>query len=197
MKKALLLAMMLVLALSVAVSAEDKYYPPSTPLEPNDLFEGMRSFDVNINIHKFAYIAELSTETMVFELETPAAMGETYSIRRPFIFGTNTPVKVSLPETFTNSLPETSSLATAVALWKFSGATKINDVVGKPGSNSASASYTFTNGRHEGLLVVAVGWYNTDKISQAAGNWDDKPWWEALAGEYGGYVEVTIEPLEG
>ncbi|NLA57477.1 MAG: hypothetical protein GX855_01005 [Firmicutes bacterium] len=199
MKKALLLAMMLVLALSVAASADDygKVYLPQTPLGSHlDGNEVTRGFNVDITVYDFVYIGTLSEEPMIFDLDSPAAMGESYSIRRPFIFGTNTPVKVSLSETFTGTFPATSALHTAVGLQKFSKATKVTELVGMPGSNYAMAIYNFPAGKHEGLLNVAVGWYNTDKIAQEDGNWDDLPWWEVLAGRYGGTVTLTIEPLD-
>ena len=50
-------------------------------------------------------------------------------------------------------------------------------------------------GKHVGQLNVGIGWYNTGATSQDAGNWDDLPWWEVLAGEYKGTITMTIEDM--
>ena len=74
MKKALLLAMMLVLALSVVASADDygKFYRPQTPLGNHlDGNEVTRQFGVDITVHDFVYIGTLSEEPMRFERFKP------------------------------------------------------------------------------------------------------------------------------
>ena len=195
MRKALVLAVMLLLALSAVVSAEHDY--PNQPLEPKGWVDGGYNgeIDVNIWVEPFAYIDKLDTEDMYFTLNTPAAMGNAYNIIRDVVFATNTPVIVRLTETFTGSFPATEALHTALLLQDFSDATTISEVTGQPGARYASAAYSFPAGKHVGKMNVGIGWYNTPEKKQDQGSWDDLPWWEVLSGEYEGIIGVTIEPV--
>lgn len=188
------MALMLVLSVSVVAAAEHNL--PGTPLGSNAFKNAVsQNIDVEIDIDPFFYIAQLNTEPMEFNLETPAAMGEAYNIIRDFTFGTNTNVKVTLTEDFTGKFRATEALNIALLLQNFEGANNAFELIGKPGSNYAKAIYTFAPGQHAGKLNVGIGWYNTDATSQEAGNWNDLDWWNVLAGEYEGTITMTIEQI--
>ncbi len=198
MKRSAVLALMLVLSLSIVVVAAE-HDLPNQPLGGN-AFSAFpngnpnTTIDTTINILPYLYVAKWDVTPMVFDLDSPAAMGNAYNIIRDFEFATNTPVRVTLTENFTGTFPATDALHTAILLQK-SGHSSSYEVTGHPGQQYAQAIYTFAPGKHSGELNVGIGWYNTGKTKQTSDSWDDLEWWDVLAGEYSGQITITVEDI--
>lgn len=193
------LALVLVFAISSLTTAEQ--IGPSTPLQGHVLNGDLRleDIEVTVDVAPFVYLGVVNTESMLFELDSPATMGEAYNIVREFTFATNTPVVVELKETLTGQFAATDALHTAVLLQPKKGQkddfsyTWKHEITGQPGLQHASARYGFAPGIYSGQMNVGLGWYYTNSLSNSNGQWDDLDWWKVKAGEYSGRVTITIQ----
>ncbi|NLM39777.1 MAG: hypothetical protein GX205_06945 [Firmicutes bacterium] len=206
-KLALFLALILITGIGSVVLANEpnlKYerYYPTVPLR-NDLpANGIidKGIDVQVEVVPFVHIAELDTSVMRFVLETPSIGGDAYNIRRPFVFGTNTEIKITLTEDLTGQFATNNDgLHTAVLLADGFKPKSGFDYWGIPGQRYARAEYVFSPGIHEGRLVVGIGWYNQNyqqgQSTQRREDWAQRDWYNVKAGTYEGRITMTIEAL--
>ncbi|HHV93865.1 MAG TPA: hypothetical protein GXX47_04915 [Firmicutes bacterium] len=204
LRKSLVLALMLVLALGSMVLAAP---PDNFRALPNHLGK-THSIPIGLYVEKFAHIGNLEDSPFEFALDAPSSTGDTDERQTKVIeFAANTGVYVELEEDITLQMwrnlpdPDDPSIGLPIHV-HIALKNRDNQRVGgsvsafasnNKGQRGAWARYSFDSGRYTEEIVLGYGW-NAFPYSPPASNrsWDEYAWWLIKDGHYNGHLTITI-----